>query len=88
MAEYDLTAKLIPHLDRHLAFPLLDHHYESNLFPEEQIWVAQYELAQGTNMIDFAQEIYKKLHPETEQPAGRYPYPNIAVDPKLFRLCK
>ena len=70
MAEHDLTAKLIPCLDRHLAFPLLDHLYESNLFPEEQIWAAQYELAQGTNMIDFAQEIYRKLHPDIAQPAG------------------
>lgn len=69
MAEHDLTSKIIPHLDRHLAFPLLDHLYESGLFPEEQIWAAQYELAQGTNMIDFAQEIYRKLHPGTEQPS-------------------
>lgn len=70
MAEYDLTRNLVPNLDKHLAFPLLDHLYESNLFPEEQIWSAQYELAQGTNMIDFAQEIHRKLHPNTGQPAG------------------
>ncbi len=63
MAEHDLTQKIIPFLDRHLAFPLLDHLGEAGIFPEEQLWEAQYQLASGTNMIDYAQEIFRKLHP-------------------------
>lgn len=71
MAEHDLTQKIIPYLDRHLAFPLLDYLYETNAFPEEQLWAAQYQLAQGTNMIDYALDIFKKLHPDQEQPEGK-----------------
>lgn len=37
MAEYDLTQKLIPHLDRHLVIPLLDHLSESEGFDAAQI---------------------------------------------------
>jgi translation initiation factor 3 subunit E len=72
MAEYDLTQKIIPFLDRHLAFPLLDHLSEAGIFPEEQLWEAQYQLAAGTNMIDYAQEIFKKLHPTESEPESSH----------------
>jgi translation initiation factor 3 subunit E len=41
MAEYDLTAKLIPYLDRHLAIPLLSHLTDTGLFPAQQLAKAQ-----------------------------------------------
>ena len=41
MAEYDLTQKLILHLDRHLAIPLLTHLSDIAIFPPEQLAKAQ-----------------------------------------------
>ncbi|KAL7420863.1 eukaryotic translation initiation factor 3 subunit E [Cryptotrichosporon argae] len=64
MAEYDLTQKLIPHLDRHLAIPLLDHLADVGTFPAEQVSKAQYELVKGTNMVDYALEKYQQVKAE------------------------
>lgn len=70
MAEWDLSKTIIPYLDRHLAFPLLAHLSETNLFPSEEVSVAQYELARGTNMVDYAQSLFEQLYPDQEPPAG------------------
>ena len=71
MAEYDLSKTIIPYLDRHLAFPLLAHLVETSLFPVEQVQAAQYELAKGTNMVDYAVSLFEQLHPDDEIPQGR-----------------
>ncbi|KZS96041.1 eukaryotic translation initiation factor 3, subunit 6 [Sistotremastrum niveocremeum HHB9708] len=68
MAEHDLTQKMVPFLDRHLAFPLLAHLSETGLFPDEQVRAAQYELAKGTNMIDYAVGLFEELHPNEPIP--------------------
>jgi translation initiation factor 3 subunit E len=70
MAEYDLSKTIIPYLDRHLAFPLLAHLVETSLFPVEQVQAAQYELAKGTNMLDYAVSLFEQLHPDEEIPEG------------------
>ncbi|EIN13074.1 eukaryotic translation initiation factor 3 subunit 6 [Punctularia strigosozonata HHB-11173 SS5] len=69
MAEWDLTKTIVPYLDRHLAFPLLAHLAETQLFPEEQVQTAQYELAKGTNMVDYAVQLFEQLNPGKEVPA-------------------
>ncbi|KAF8266298.1 eIF3 subunit 6 N terminal domain-containing protein [Lactarius quietus] len=68
MAEYDLTNTIIPYLDRHLVFPLLTHLHESGLFSQDQVAVAQYELAKGTNMVDYIVSLYEQLNPDSEVP--------------------
>ena len=70
MAEHDLTQTIIPYLDRHLAFPLLTHLAETTLFPEEQIIKAQYELTNGTNMVDYSVNLFEQLNPDAEVPTG------------------
>jgi len=55
-------------LDRHLAFPLLAHLVDTKLFPDEQVQAAQYELAKGTNMVDYAVNLFEQLHPDGEIP--------------------
>jgi hypothetical protein len=70
MAEYDLTRTIIPYLDRHLVFPLLSHLHESGLFSPEQVAAAQYELAKGTNMVDYIVSLYEQLNPDSEVPQG------------------
>ena len=72
MAEHDLTKTIIPYLDRHFAFPLLAHLSETALFPEDQITAAQYELAKGTNMVDFSISLFEQLNPGKEVPQGEW----------------
>lgn len=69
-AEYDLTRTIIPYLDRHLVFPLLTHLHESGHFSPEQVAAAQYELAKGTNMVDYIVSLYEQLNPDSEVPEG------------------
>ncbi|KAF9525591.1 eukaryotic translation initiation factor 3 subunit 6 [Crepidotus variabilis] len=69
MAEYDLSKTIIPYLDRHLVFPLLAHLAEISTFPPEEVQVAQYELAKGTNMFDYAVSLFKEINPDKEVPS-------------------
>ena len=73
MAEYDLSRTIIPYLDRHLAFPLLAHLVETGLFPVEEVQAAQYELAKGTNMVDYTVSLFEQLNPDQEVPIGELP---------------
>jgi hypothetical protein len=70
MAEYDLSKTIIPYLDRHLSFPLLAHLSEIFIFPLEEVQVAQYELAKGTNMFDYAVSLFEQIYPGEKTPAG------------------
>ncbi|KAJ7103777.1 eIF3 subunit 6 N terminal domain-containing protein [Mycena epipterygia] len=69
MAEYDLTKRIMPYLDRHLSFPLLVHLSETTLFAFEDVQLAQYELARGTNMPDYAANLFSQIYPDQEVPA-------------------
>ncbi|KAG8758871.1 eukaryotic translation initiation factor 3 subunit E [Serendipita sp. 396] len=68
MAEFDITQRLIPYLDRHLAFPVLAFLLETSLFPDADVRAAQYELARETNMVDFTIELFEQLHSDEEVP--------------------
>ena len=70
MAEYDLSKTIIPYLDRHLSFPLLAHLAEISIFPVEEVHVAQYELARGTNMFDYAVSLFEQIYPGEQIPPG------------------
>ncbi|RCV10086.1 hypothetical protein SETIT_2G083700v2 [Setaria italica] len=70
MAAHDLTARLAPHLDRHLVFPLLESLQERGLYPEEEILAAKLDLLGGTNMVDYAMAIHRSLHGTDEVPGG------------------
>jgi translation initiation factor 3 subunit E len=72
MAEHDLTKTIIPYLDRHLVFPLLNHLVESEIFPEEEVQKAQYDLAAGTNMFDYAATLFGQIYPDQEVPEGQF----------------
>ncbi|KIK63228.1 hypothetical protein GYMLUDRAFT_41553 [Collybiopsis luxurians FD-317 M1] len=68
MAESDLSKTIIPYLDRHLSFPLLAHLVETGVFPADEVQVAQYELAKGTNMFDYAASLFQQIYPNQEVP--------------------
>ncbi|KAJ7590918.1 eukaryotic translation initiation factor 3 subunit 6 [Mycena floridula] len=68
MAQYDLSTTIISYLDRHLAFPLLAHLVDQGLYPQAEVEAAQYELAMGTNMFDYAENLFQNLYPDKAPP--------------------
>ncbi|KAL8822184.1 MAG: hypothetical protein Q9191_007076 [Dirinaria sp. TL-2023a] len=66
-AEYDLLPKLIPHLDRHLIFPLLEF-LSGEEFEDPEILKSKYELLKQTNMTDYVATLWQKLNDSDEVP--------------------
>ncbi|KAJ2722956.1 eukaryotic translation initiation factor 3 subunit E [Coemansia sp. Benny D115] len=69
MAEYDLTLRMIPALDRQLVFPLLEFVSINNVYKKEDMLKAKFELLSSTNMVDFTGELYKQIHDTDDLPA-------------------
>lgn len=70
MAQYDLTAKVAPYLDRHLVFPLLEFLQDKQMYADDQILKAKIELLAKTNMVDYAMDIHKSLYHTEDVPQG------------------
>lgn len=68
--EQNLLSKLVPHLDRHLVFPLLNFMEEQTPEDEDitEITQLKYGLLQSTNMSDFIGDLYAQLHDLPERP--------------------
>lgn len=68
--EQNLLSKLVPHLDRHLVFPLLNFVEEQTPEDEDitEITQLKYGLLQSTNMSDFIGDLYAQLHDLPERP--------------------
>lgn len=65
--EYDLLPKLIPYLDRHLVFPLLEFtsgQDEDNL----ELTRAKYELLKHTNMTDYVANLWQEINDADDIP--------------------
>ncbi|KAJ3021942.1 Eukaryotic translation initiation factor 3 subunit E [Thoreauomyces humboldtii] len=62
MAQYDLTSKIGPYLDRHMVAPLLEFLLDQEIYPQEELMVAKYDLLSKTKMIDSANMVYKEIH--------------------------
>ncbi|XP_067928340.1 eukaryotic translation initiation factor 3 subunit E-like isoform X2 [Watersipora subatra] len=67
MAEWDLTSTMGQYLDRHLVFPLLEFLSEKDIYAPEDIMQGKIDLLSNTNMVDFAKEVYMRLHPDTDE---------------------
>ncbi|XP_076039971.1 eukaryotic translation initiation factor 3 subunit e [Oratosquilla oratoria] len=68
MAEYDLTSKMGPFLDRHLVFPLMEFLSVKKIYDEVDLQQAKLELLSNTNMVDFAVDIHTTLYPDQPVP--------------------
>ncbi|KAI9082051.1 hypothetical protein K1719_035976 [Acacia pycnantha] len=68
MANYDLSPRIVPNLDRHLVFPLLEFLQERQIYEDEHILKAKIELLNKTNMVDYAMDIHKSLYHTEDVP--------------------
>ncbi|KAL9319177.1 hypothetical protein ACSQ67_015694 [Phaseolus vulgaris] len=68
MADYDLTPRMAPNLDRHLVFPLLEFLQERQLYDDDHILKAKIDLLNNTNMVDYAMDIHKSLYHTEDVP--------------------
>lgn len=59
--EYDLTEKMVPFLDRHLIYPLLES--LDLIYDENTINKMKYSLLKDTNMVKFIRDKFEVLHP-------------------------
>ena len=66
-------------LRHHLAFPLLTHLYESGSFAQDQVEAAQYELAKGTNLVNYIASRSESLNPHSEVPKGEKYFTSLLV---------
>ncbi|PWN40256.1 eukaryotic translation initiation factor 3 subunit E [Ceraceosorus guamensis] len=66
---YDLTPTVLKYVDRHLAFPLLSHMASTEQYKQDDIAKAQYELAKGTSMVDYALMLHEQAFPDQPAPA-------------------
>lgn len=66
-AEHDLLPKLIPHLDRHLIFPLLEF-LSGEEIDDPEILKSKYELLKQTNMTDYVATLWQKMNDSDEVP--------------------
>jgi translation initiation factor 3 subunit E len=60
--KYDLTPKLIPNLDRHLVYPLLDFLENHESFDSTEIVQAKFDLLKSSNMTDFVGQLYMSIN--------------------------
>ncbi|CEJ01650.1 hypothetical protein G6F70_000309 [Rhizopus microsporus] len=67
-ATHDLTMKMIPFLDRHLVFPLIEFLELKEVYVAEDLLKAKYDLFKNSNMVDFVVDLYKKLNKTEETP--------------------
>lgn len=67
--QYDTLPKLIPHLDRHLVFPILEFvEQQEDTDPKEALQM-KFELLKETNMADYVGELEMQIKGLDERPA-------------------
>ncbi|KAG0145368.1 hypothetical protein CROQUDRAFT_63998 [Cronartium quercuum f. sp. fusiforme G11] len=59
---YDLTLRLVPHLDRHLVLPLLEFLDSNAVYPHDQLLQAKYDALRETNMITYLSGLHRELN--------------------------
>lgn len=70
-SDFSILHRMIPHLDRHLVYPLigfLKESYEDGDAPED-LQKLEYELLKTTNMHDYVGDLYAKMNGLNEPPS-------------------
>jgi translation initiation factor 3 subunit E len=57
----EISSRILPHIDRHLALPVLNFLEEHAVYPKDEVLQAKYELLQPTNMVHYLESVRKEL---------------------------
>ncbi len=68
VTKWDLTPKMMPFLDRHLIFPLLEFLSLREMYPASDLLRSKYELLKETNMTDYISSMWTELHDGEDVP--------------------
>ncbi|KAK4913163.1 eukaryotic translation initiation factor 3 subunit E, partial [Elasticomyces elasticus] len=71
-SSFAFLTQLLPHLDRHLIYPLLEHESNAEDIPAERysdLRLAIFNLLKNTNMTDFVADLYKDTYNGQSPPA-------------------
>ena len=60
-ANSEISARILPHLDRHLALPIVQFLEEHGVYPRQELLQAKYELLRPTNMVHYVESLRKEL---------------------------
>lgn len=60
--KYDLTEKMMPFLDRHLIFPLLEFLSSKELYPNGELVQLKYDLMKDAKMTDYTADLWLELN--------------------------
>jgi len=64
MAEWELTNKLCPYLDRHLVIPLMEFLTVKGIYDETDLLRYKLELLSSTSMVDYTMDVHRNLYPD------------------------
>lgn len=67
--QYDLTNKMLPFLDRHLMYPLIENLSAKQLYDAKALLKLNYDLTKDTNMVDHTIKLWKELNGSEDTPA-------------------
>ncbi|TRY69501.1 hypothetical protein TCAL_04667 [Tigriopus californicus] len=71
MAQWDLSSKIVPYLDRHLVIPLLEFLSVKEIYSETDLLKAKLDVLSKTNMVDFVMDIHQVLYPCQDEPLAK-----------------
>lgn len=71
MAQWDLSSKIVPYLDRHLVIPLLEFLSVKEFYSETDLLKAKLDVLSKTNMVDFVMDIHQILYPHQDEPLAK-----------------
>lgn len=72
--EYEFLDKIVRRMDRHLIFPLLEHHSNAeDITPQRynDLKLAEYNLLKDSNMVDYVSNVYNEIH-NTQNPPPEF----------------
>lgn len=79
------SMEVLPYLDRHLIYPILDFYQTNGLYTENEMLQAKLDLLQATNMPGHCADLYKQLHDSEEAPE-HFAQKQTVIDRQLAEL--
>lgn len=91
LEQWDLTSKISSYLDRHMMFPLLEYldgliESEKISYSSKDVAAARLSLLRPTHMVDYAVDIYKKVHGDSAEIPGEMEAQKTEVFKQLEEL--